>query len=395
MKLQSLFAAAGFASVLLGAPAASAQMTFETAPWIRLTTSGGCTFFVYDYDDPGGTWYKERSWKWTGGCTNGVASGTGDLTATAGYENSKETYETGFRGAMVNGFLNGRIEELHNGKMLSQYHWQGFEMGCGTAASFVSCKPYTGSKPPTQQAAPPPATVPPNAPTPQVLAQADWEVIRKDLDISPDDRIFAVAKELATTGKLDLVRQANIILARRYPNSPLLPVVMDIIGALDRGDPWPPKDQAQAASTPAAAPAATATTASVTPANGPLDIEAVRRLAEVQFGPAKDVTGTSTTKVYEITIVQGGFNVPISLEVSASGNFVWLTANVGPGNVTPERAALALKRIGKIQPTMIWDTGAKLRFGTTIENRGLTTAMIKAAMERVANDVANNTDIWQ
>lgn len=394
MNMRSLLAAAGVAGAMICAPVAAAQITYEPAPWIRVTTTSGCTFFAYDYDDPGGAWYHSAKWTWTGACTNGVATGAGELTSPQ-TSNDGGTYTTGDRGTMVNGFFNGRVEELYNGKMLSQYHWQKFEMGCGTAERFVACEPYAGSKPPAPQAATPPASVPPNAPTPQVLAKSDWEVIRKDLNLSPEDRIFAVLSELATTGKIDLVQQANIILARRYPNSPLLPVALTILQTLNRGEDWPPKDQPKTASAPTPAPAATATASMVTPSTGALGVEDIRRMAEAEFGAAKDVTGASAVKLYEITLVRGGFNIPIQFEVSASGNFVWLSATVGPGNVAPDKAAIALKRIAKIQPTMIWDTGSKLRFGFAMENRGVTQAVIKAHMERLANDIADNSDVWK
>ena len=357
-----------------------------------MKSTSGCTFFFYDYDDPSGSWQKQHKWTWTGACSGGVATGSGDLTAVMSYDTG-ETYTSGYRGTMVGGRLNGRVEEITNGKMPAAYYWQTFEMGCGTAEQFVYCLPYTGAAPPPPKQ---PAFNAATAPSVKTLVAAADAVIRADLNAASEDRILAVLTELVQTGKIDVARQANVILARRFPNSPLLASAMTLFDAWERGDFDAPEAAAAApAATPkASVPSTPAATTSPNVSAATLGIEDIRRLVEAEFGPIKDISGAST-KIYEVTLNRGGYNVPLSIELSGSGKFVWVSANVRDSGWPADKAALALRRITQIQPTMIWDSGTKIRFGTAIENRALTQSVLKEAIERVANDVANNADVWQ
>lgn len=379
-----------------GAQAAWAQNK-PPAPWIKMTTTSGCVFFWYDYDDQTGSWMKESPWTWSGSCVNGVTSGAGVLSSPReGTMSSMQngqlvqksyTYTRGLRGTMVEGYFNGRVDQLTDGQMMADYMHSTYTMGCGQSASHARCVPHVAAASSSQRAAPAatvplPTSLPAGSPASATRVSTDPAIVRSDIMSSSEDRVFAILGELVQTGRIDLAREARNALASRYPNSPLLPLAMQLVDSLVTGS------QGQAAPGGSPPPPSLA-------APGQLGIEDIRRMAEAEFGAAQDISGSSGSKVYQINLVSGGLNVPIALEVSASGKFVWLSAIVGSGNIAPDRAALALKRISKIGPTIIWDDAVKLRFGLPVENRALTQTIVKDAMERLANDIANNRDIWQ
>ena len=105
--------------------------------------------------------------------------------------------------------------------------------------------------------------------------------------------------------------------------------------------------------------------------------------------------GTPTTK-FEILIVTQNFNVPLGLEITKSGRFIWCTAVLGESKLTGEKALEVLKRAPSIQPTAFWiTTKGQLTIGMTIDNREVTPAHMKFVLEKVAADVGSTSDLWQ
>lgn len=126
-----------------------------------------------------------------------------------------------------------------------------------------------------------------------------------------------------------------------------------------------------------------------------------QKLQEVVTGmghtpkPLPKDDGTPPSK-FEITIVTTGFNVPIGVEVSPSGRYIWCSASLGESKLTGDDALAALRRIGSIQPTTFWITSKNyLMMGIAVDNRDVTAEDLKRIFDKLAADVGSTADIWQ
>lgn len=357
---------AGLMLSVFGAPV-MAQGDETPAPWITMKTTSGCTFFLYDYDDPAGSWYKEAGWTWTGGCANGVASGSGDLT-TQRIDSGGGSYSTGYRGAMVGGYMNGRIEEIQNGRMLADYYWQSFDMGCGDAAHFVYCQPATL----TQASAPAPAPTATTAASSSSRLGSDTAAILAALGVESEDRVFAMLAELIETGQIDLAREAELQLTRRYPNSPLISVARQLLAAMKTG------------------PSVTA------PASGArITHDRLRQIAEATYGTATNISPDTAPAypAYEVMVERGGTRLPVVVELSGNMEYLWVSVRLTDKPVSQEVASRALQRVKDIQPTMMWEFKG-LRIGRALANEGLTEDEVRQAIDRVTADALATSDLW-
>lgn len=105
--------------------------------------------------------------------------------------------------------------------------------------------------------------------------------------------------------------------------------------------------------------------------------------------------GTPPTK-FEITIVTSAFNVPLGVEVSPSGRYIWCSASLGQSKLTGDDALAVLKRIATIQPTTFWITSKDyLMIGIAIDNREVTTEVLQRIFDKLAADVGATSGIWQ
>lgn len=99
---------------------------------------------------------------------------------------------------------------------------------------------------------------------------------------------------------------------------------------------------------------------------------------------------------YEFTITTGGFDIPIAAEISASKNYLWLTAFLGaPPAETSEKNAAMLKQNFKVQPTLFYITEkGNLMMGLPCDNRDITPDVLRRNATKLAEDVAKTSDIW-
>lgn len=112
-------------------------------------------------------------------------------------------------------------------------------------------------------------------------------------------------------------------------------------------------------------------------------------LTELGYEP-KELNATK----WEVKVTKGGFDVPVGAELSTSGNYIWLTARLGD-KPTDERAGRLLRRNYKIQPTQFYVTEkGSLHIGLTCENRAMTNAILRKALEKITTDVADSAEDW-
>lgn len=108
-------------------------------------------------------------------------------------------------------------------------------------------------------------------------------------------------------------------------------------------------------------------------------------------------TDPAKSSLWEFTVKTTAFNVPMSAEISPSGNYVWVTVNLGAQ--PKENASLVglLKANSSIQPSFFYFTTKteNLKLAHPIDNRNISPAILKRVIDKVVKDVDSNASVWQ
>lgn len=102
----------------------------------------------------------------------------------------------------------------------------------------------------------------------------------------------------------------------------------------------------------------------------------------------------------EIVIERANLRIPVSYSLSGSGNYIWLTVKLKTAIAEPstkgEQLLALLKSNFSVQPCQFYipENGA-LMFGLAMENRSLTNAALRRAVEKVVADVVGQKAAWQ
>ena len=117
----------------------------------------------------------------------------------------------------------------------------------------------------------------------------------------------------------------------------------------------------------------------------------------VQLGyDVKDLDATAGKEKYSFTVERSGLNIPVAAEISANGNYIWLTVFCKEGAPSGDKALNLLKRNAEIQPTQFYvSKSGKIMAGLTIENREVNNAILRQRTEKIAEDVAKTKEDWQ
>jgi len=118
----------------------------------------------------------------------------------------------------------------------------------------------------------------------------------------------------------------------------------------------------------------------------------------VQMGfEVKNINEKAGEEKYSVNHPGSGFNVPVGYEISPSKNFIWLTANLGKvENVTPEKSLEMVKENAKIQPCFFYITAKGfVMMGLGVENRGVSTAILRRHIDKFVADVSKTSAVWQ
>lgn len=103
---------------------------------------------------------------------------------------------------------------------------------------------------------------------------------------------------------------------------------------------------------------------------------------------------------YEVETKSGDLTVFMVVNLSKSGQKLWFTVNLGDMTETDKKDAARLyqmlQRNMLIQPAQFFiNTKHNLRLGAPLDNRGLTSAMIKKQVDQLATYVADSKDLWK
>ena len=109
-----------------------------------------------------------------------------------------------------------------------------------------------------------------------------------------------------------------------------------------------------------------------------------------------DLDTTAGKEKYAVTVQRGGLNVPVALELSPNGNFIWLTVNLGMAK--GDNAAYnynLLKKNADIQPYQFYITKSdKLMMGFPMANQGVTNASLKDRLDGIVDKVVETKTDW-
>jgi hypothetical protein len=117
----------------------------------------------------------------------------------------------------------------------------------------------------------------------------------------------------------------------------------------------------------------------------------------VQLGyTVKDLNKEKDKEKYEITLTEGGLDIPVAAEISPSGNFIWLTVFLGEPKIEGDKGLNLLKETYKVQPCQFYVTSSnKLMCGVPIDNRAVDNALLKKRIELIVGKVADSQTVWK
>jgi hypothetical protein len=108
----------------------------------------------------------------------------------------------------------------------------------------------------------------------------------------------------------------------------------------------------------------------------------------------KDLNTTEGKEKFEITVKTKTLDVPVGLEISSSGNYVWLTAFLNENKATLKHEDL-LRENFNIQPTFFYVTTKDNLFAAqAIDNRNISPAVFSRCVEKLVTDIEKTAKVW-
>lgn len=121
----------------------------------------------------------------------------------------------------------------------------------------------------------------------------------------------------------------------------------------------------------------------------------LKKMAEGLGYDVKDLNSEPGKEKYEVPTKTDKLNIPVSLEVSPSGNYVWLTVNLG-NNAPTKKHEEMLKSNANTQPTFMYITAkGNVMAAHPIDSRQISPAILKRCLDKIVADVDKTTSIWQ
>lgn len=130
-----------------------------------------------------------------------------------------------------------------------------------------------------------------------------------------------------------------------------------------------------------------------------LDANSLRNLVEGFGYTTKQLNSEKGKEKWEVELKSETLNVPVAFEISASGNYIWLTVNLGDLPQKSEFSAKAgdlLRQNGVIQPSFFYVTSKSvLMMAAPIDNRKVSPAVMRRVLDKLVKDVEKTKSYWQ
>lgn len=126
----------------------------------------------------------------------------------------------------------------------------------------------------------------------------------------------------------------------------------------------------------------------------PLDFAGLRAMVVNLGYEPNDITESK----FEIKIAKEDYDVPVAMEISGSGNYIWLSAYLGD---VPEdgleggKATSLLRRNFETQPSHFYiTTKGSLMMALPVENRAIDPTILRRALDKITEDVVSSDELW-
>jgi hypothetical protein len=136
------------------------------------------------------------------------------------------------------------------------------------------------------------------------------------------------------------------------------------------------------------------------PVQSPLDAASLKAMLEGLGHNPKPINSEPGKEKFEVVMKTTELTVPVGVEISPSGNIIWLTVNVGAApagdKATAARFADLLRSNAKTQPSFFYiTTNNLLMFAVPVENRAVAPAVLKRWMDKLAEDTQKTRSLWE
>ena len=111
----------------------------------------------------------------------------------------------------------------------------------------------------------------------------------------------------------------------------------------------------------------------------------------------KQINEAGKPDKYEISNEYGGLNIPVAVEITSSTNYIWLTVNLGkvPAD-SSSRSTQLLRQNFAVQPCQFYiTTKSVLMMGIALENRGMTSSVMRRSLDLILKRVSETQSYWQ
>lgn len=130
---------------------------------------------------------------------------------------------------------------------------------------------------------------------------------------------------------------------------------------------------------------------------GPINSVKLKELLTGMGFTVKNTNEEGKSDKFEIKNASGGLDIPTSYEISASTNYIWLTVFLGKANYedSAQKNTNLLKQNAAIQPCLFYITAkGNLMMGLPVENRAVTSAVLKRCNDFISARVADTKTYW-
>lgn len=126
-----------------------------------------------------------------------------------------------------------------------------------------------------------------------------------------------------------------------------------------------------------------------------LTAESLKTMSEGLGIEVKVLNAEVGKEKYTLSMKTTSLNIPVGAEISPSGNYIWLTVNLGNNSSTKKHEEL-LKQNGVIQPAFFYITSSgRLMMAHPIDNRSISPVVLKRCLDKIVADVDKTNAIWK
>ena len=128
---------------------------------------------------------------------------------------------------------------------------------------------------------------------------------------------------------------------------------------------------------------------------GPITSTKLKEFLTQMGFAVKNINEAGKADKFEIKNATNGLDIPTSYEISASTNYIWITVFLGKAQSDSSINNNLLRQNAVIQPCFFYFSAkGNLMMGLPVENRAVTTAVLKRCNDFLSNRVGDTKSYW-